>query len=330
MRAEREPVEERWTAEERADYLPLYRQMVLIRGFEDLVQELFLKGLVHGTTHLTSGQEAVAVGVSSCLEPSDRVAGTYRGHGHALALGLDVGALLAEMLGRATGTNGGRSGSMNITSISNRYIGSYGIVGGSIAAATGAGLALRQLGGVAVAYFGDGATNQGYFHECLNFAHAFSLPVLFVCENNLYGEYTLTASVSGGTISARAEALGVPAEGVDGMSVWLVREAAGRAVERARSGKGPTLLEAQTYRFVGHSRSDPGKYRPPGELEEWQRRDPLVLCRARLEASGATPTELDELEADVAAELERARSDGLSAPWPDPASLPEEFARSPA
>lgn len=315
-----------WEPAERDVFVGLYRQMVLIRGFEDLVQELFLKGHVHGTTHLTSGQEAVAVGVSSCLGPEDRVAGTYRGHGHALAIGIGTQALLDEMLGRASGINGGRSGSMNVTSIDDRYIGSFGIVGGSIAAATGAGLALRTTGGVAVAYFGDGATNQGYFHECLNFAHAFALPVVFVCENNLYGEYTLTTAVSGGTIPARAEALGVTAETVDGMSVWRVREAAGRAVQRARAGNGPTLLEAKTYRFVGHSRSDPGKYRPPGELEAWQQRDPLILCRARLEASGATATELDHVEADVAQELENARTAGLAAPWPDPESLPSEYA----
>src|SRR5262249_1709183 len=149
--------------------------------------------------HLCSGQEAVPVGVSSVLLDQDRVAGTYRGHGHALALGVGATALFAEILGRSTGTNGGRSGSMNVTSLEHRLLGCYGIVGGSIAAATGAGLALKGAGGVAVAYFGEGATNQGYFHECLNFAHVFRLPVVFVCENNLYGEYTLTSAVSGGT-----------------------------------------------------------------------------------------------------------------------------------
>lgn len=323
-----QPDEVLWTPEERSQYVGLYRQMLVIRSFEDLVQALFLKGQVHGTTHLTSGQEAVAVGVSSVLGTEDRVAGTYRGHGHALAIGVGVQALLDEMLGRATGINGGRAGSMNVTSIEDRYIGSFGIVGGSIAAATGAGLALRQRGGVAVAYFGDGATNQGYFHECLNFAHAFALPVLFICENNLYGEYTLTASISGGTIPARAEALGVPAETVDGMSVWLVRDAAGRAAERARAGQGPTLIEARTYRFVGHSRSDPGRYRPPGELDEWKLRDPLVLCRARLVASGEEVSALETLEAEVTDELERARYSGLAAPWPTVESLPPEFARA--
>src|SRR4249919_3772186 len=171
-------------------YTRIYRQMLLIRGFEDLVQSLFLKGEVYGTTHLYSGQEAVATGVASLLEERDRVAATYRGHGHALALGVDPQALLDEMLGRATGVNGGRAGSMNVTSPRDRLIGSFGIVGGSIAAATGAALALKKTTGVAVAFFGDGAMNQGYFFECLNFCKVMSLPIVLVCENNGYGEYT--------------------------------------------------------------------------------------------------------------------------------------------
>src|SRR5207342_3130441 len=167
-------------------YTRIYRQMLLIRGFEDLVQSLFLAGEVYGTTHLYSGQEAVATGVASMLEERDRVAATYRGHGHALALGVDAQALLDEMLGRATGVNGGRAGSMNVSSLRDRLIGSFGIVGGSIAAATGAALALRRSGGVAVAFFGDGAMNQGYFFECLNFCKVMSLPIVLVCENNGY------------------------------------------------------------------------------------------------------------------------------------------------
>ncbi|HZV74966.1 MAG TPA: thiamine pyrophosphate-dependent dehydrogenase E1 component subunit alpha [Conexibacter sp.] len=315
-----------WTQEERARYVELYRSMLRIRRFEERIQSLFLKGEVYGTTHLCNGQEAVAVGVSSVLDERDRVAGTYRGHGHALALGMGTQELLDEMLGRATGINGGRAGSMNVTSLRHRYMGSYGIVGGSIAAATGAALAVKREGGVAVAYFGDGATNQGYFFECLNFAHVFELPVLFVCENNLYMEYTLTSAVSGGSILSRGESLGVRSEAVDGMRVWDVREAAGAAVERARAGEGPTLLEARTYRFVGHSRSDPARYRPEGELDAWRERDPLTLCRAHLEQAGAEAAELDALEQAVADELAAAEAAGLAAPWPDPATLPAEFA----
>jgi TPP-dependent pyruvate/acetoin dehydrogenase alpha subunit len=298
-------------------YTGIYRQMLLIRGFEDLVQSLFLKGEVYGTTHLYSGQEAVATGVASLLEARDRVAATYRGHGHALALGVDPQALLDEMLGRATGINGGRAGSMNVTSPTDRLIGSFGIVGGSIAAATGAALALkRTTGGIAVAYFGDGAMNQGYVFECLNFAQVLKLPLLLVCENNRYGEYTPFESVTAGEIRGRPESMGVPAETVDGMSVWKVRDAAARAMAHVRAGNGPAFVEALTYRYVGHSRSDPGAYRPEGELDEWRARDPIVLLRAQLEEDGLGGSALDAMEQDVVDQLEQMRERGLAAPFP--------------
>ena len=298
-------------------YTGIYRQMLLIRGFEDLVQSLFLKGEVYGTTHLYSGQEAVATGVASLLGDSDRVAATYRGHGHALALGVDPQALLDEMLGRATGINGGRAGSMNVASPADRLIGSFGIVGGSIAAATGAALALKKTsGGIAVAYFGDGAMNQGYVFECLNFAQVLKLPLLLVCENNRYGEYTPFESVTAGEIRGRPESMGVRAETVDGMSVWRVRDAAARAIAHAREGSGPAFVEALTYRYVGHSRSDPGAYRPDGELDEWKARDPIVLLRAQLEEDGLEGTVLDRLEQDVSDQLEQMRERGLAAPFP--------------
>jgi TPP-dependent pyruvate/acetoin dehydrogenase alpha subunit len=298
-------------------YTRLYRQMLLIRGFEDLVQSLFLKGEVYGTTHLYSGQEAIASGVASLLEERDRVAATYRGHGHALALGVDPQKLLDEMLGRESGINGGRAGSMNVNSLEDRLIGSFGIVGASIAAATGAALALqRTTGGVAVAYFGDGAMNQGYFFECVNFCQVLKLPLVLVCENNGYGEYTPFQSVTAGEIRARAEVMEVPAETIDGMSVWTVRDAAARALAHARSGKGPTFIEALTYRFVGHSRSDPGAYRPEGELDEWKLRDPIVVLRAQLEAEGVEASRLDEIEHEMNEQLERMRESGLAAPFP--------------
>jgi TPP-dependent pyruvate/acetoin dehydrogenase alpha subunit len=305
-------------------YTDIYRRMLLIRGFEDLVQSLFLKGEVYGTTHLYSGQEAVATGVASLLEERDRVAATYRGHGHALALGVDAQALLDEMLGRATGVNGGRAGSMNINAPEHRLIGSFGIVGGSIAAATGAALALkRTTGGIAVAYFGDGAMNQGYVFECLNFAQVQKLPLVLVCENNGYGEYTAYRDVTAGEIRARAEVMEVPAETVDGMSVWTVREAGARLIAHTRAGNGPVFLEALTYRYVGHSRSDPGAYRPEGELDEWRARDPIALLRARLEHEGADGSTLDRLEQDVRDELDAMRERGLAAPFPSPATIPE-------
>ena len=298
-------------------YTRLFRQMLLIRGFEDLVQSLFLAGEVYGTTHLYSGQEAIATGVASQLEERDRVAATYRGHGHALALGVDPQQLLDEMLARATGINGGRAGSMNVTSPADRLIGSFGIVGGSIAAATGAALALkRTTGGVAVAYFGDGAMNQGYVFECMNFAQTLGLPLVLVCENNGYGEYTPFRAVTAGEIRGRAEVMGLRAETVDGMSVWTVREAAARALSHARGGEGPAFVEAITYRFVGHSRSDPGAYRPEGELDEWRARDPIVRLRAQLESESYDAAALDEIEREVQSELDRMRERGLAAPFP--------------
>src|SRR5712692_7048864 len=213
----------------------LYRRMLVIRGVEDRVQRLFLRGEVYGTTHLYSGQEAVAVGFASALRADDRVACTYRGHGHLLAMGTEPGALLAELLGRATGVNGGRSGSMNVVDPDHRVLGCYGIVGGSIAAATGAALSLRGNGSVAVAYFGDGATNQAYFFECLNFAKVLALPVVFVCENNGYGEYTPFEAVTPGGIVPRAAAMELRTTQIDGMDVTAVREAALAAVGRVRA-----------------------------------------------------------------------------------------------
>ncbi len=300
----------------------LYRRMLLIRGFEELVQSLFLRGEVYGTTHLYSGQEAVAVGFSSALRPGDRVACTYRGHGHTLAMGADPEALLAEMLGRATGINGGRAGSMNVVDPDHGLIGCYGIVGGSIAAATGAALALRGSGSIAVAYFGDGATNQAYFFECLNFAKVLNLPVVFVCENNGYGEYTPMEAVTGGSILARAESMGLPARELDGMDVTAVREAALELTERVRRGAGPEFVEAKTYRFVGHSRSDPGKYRPEGELERWKERDPLTVAADRLRSAHGADA-LSAIADDVQAELERIEQSALAAPFPEPGRYAE-------
>jgi acetoin:2,6-dichlorophenolindophenol oxidoreductase subunit alpha len=309
---------------DREGSLALYRRMVLIRRFEDTIQSLFQRGEVHGTTHLYSGQEAVAVGVCSALAAQDRVAGTYRGHGHALALEVSTSGLLDEMLGRASGVCGGRAGSMNVVDLEHRLIGCFGIIGGSMAAATGAALALRRQGGVAVAFFGDGATNHGYFHECLNFAQVLALPVVFVCENNLYGEFTPWEDVTAGQIRSRPEALEIPAATIDGNDVWTVRAAAREAVAHARGGEGPYFIEALTYRFVGHSRSDPGAYRKPGELDAWRSRDPLTLARAALaEVFDVAEPELAAVESSVQAELTAAVQAGLASPYPEPAAARE-------
>jgi TPP-dependent pyruvate/acetoin dehydrogenase alpha subunit len=305
-------------------YLDLYRRMLLIRRFEDLVQSLFLRGEIYGTTHLCSGQEAVEVGFASVLREGDPVACTYRGHGHLLARGLAPEPLLAELMGRATGINGGRAGSMNIVDLDRGLIGCFGIVGGSIAAATGAAISLRGTGNVAVAYFGDGAANQAYFFECLNFAKVLSLPVLFVCENNGYGEYTAVKDSTAGEIAARPRAMQIPTEVIDGMDVWKARATALALVEGIRGGNGPAFVEARTYRFVGHSRSDPGKYRPPGELDEWKARDPLTVAEQRLRTDYEISDEqLEEISADIDRELAEVEQAALAAPFPERVDLPE-------
>jgi acetoin:2,6-dichlorophenolindophenol oxidoreductase subunit alpha len=303
-------------------YVEGYGRMLLIRRFEHEMHRLFLRGEIHGTTHLSAGQEAVPVGVCSQLAADDYVAGTYRGHGHALAKGTDPEALAAEMLGRASGVCGGRAGSMNVIDLEHGLVGCFGIVGGSIAAATGAGLAAKMQSRpprVAVAFFGDGAANQGYFHECLNFAAVLGLPVVFVCENNLYGEFTPMAQVTAGAdIAGRASAYDIPSAVVDGNDLWAVADAARAAVARAREGEGPTLLECRTYRHYGHSKSDPAKYRPPEEVERWMARDPLKLARERLVSLGVDEEALDAVQADVETRMDRAIEAARQAPFPDP------------
>jgi TPP-dependent pyruvate/acetoin dehydrogenase alpha subunit len=239
-------------------------------------------------------------------------------------MGTGPEALLGELLGRASGVNGGRAGSMNVVDREHGVLGCYGIVGGSIAAATGAALSLKGSGAVAVAYFGDGAANQAYFFECLNFAKVRQLPVVFVCENNGYGEYTPFEAVTPGGIIPRAAALEIPTQQIDGMDVRAVRAAALETVERVRSGSGPEFVEALTYRFVGHSRSDPGKYRREGELDRWRERDPLaVAARLLREDLGIAANDLDELGREVDAELERVEAAALAAPFPDRVAIPE-------
>lgn len=293
--------------------------MLLIRGFELEVQRLFLRAEVHGTTHLYNGQETVAVGVCSALRPGDYVAATYRGHGAALAMGTPPEALLAELMGRSTGVDGGRGGSMNVIDLANGLVGCFGIVGGSIAAATGAAMSAKRHGGVAVAFFGDGAANQAYFHECLNFAAVRRLPVVFVCENNLYGEFTPMERVTaGGDIAGRAATLSIPSMKVDGNVVDLVVEAATEAVRHAREAVGPSFLECLTYRHLGHSKSDPASYRPAGEHAAWLERDPIELEKAALIARGAARADdLAVLEQDVQRELMLAVERARDAPIPE-------------
>jgi TPP-dependent pyruvate/acetoin dehydrogenase alpha subunit len=315
------------TATERRGSLERYGQMVRIRVFEDEMQRLFLRGEVHGTVHLYTGQEACAAGVCSVLAAGDRVAATYRGHGAALAMGTTPRSLAAELMGRSTGVCGGRAGSMNVVDLAHGLIGCFGIVGGSIAAATGAALALRRSGGVAVAFFGDGAANHGYFHECLNLARVRRLPVVFVCENNLYGEFTPMAAVTaGGDIRARAAAYDMPAEKVDGNDVERVAAAAERAIDHARRGDGPAFVECLTYRHLGHSKTDPGAYRPEGELDEWLTRDPLTVAAATLVSGGVADTDVEAVAASARAEVEAEIAQAVADPYPDPALPAREYA----
>lgn len=303
-------------------WLARLETMHLIRFFEQEMHRLFLRGEVHGTTHLYNGQEAVSVGVCAALEPKDYVAATYRGHGAALAKGVPPTALAAELMGRQAGICGGRGGSMNVIDMDHGLVGCFGIIGGSIAAATGAALSGRREGRVAVAFFGDGASNQGYFHECLNFAAVFSLPVVFICENNLYGEFTpMEAVTAGANVSARAGGYDMRTARVDGNAIAEVHEHALASVEHARAGNGPTLLECMTYRQVGHSKSDPADYRPEGELERWLERDPMKLERARIGAEfGIAEDGLDAAEGRAKDRIDRAIAEALESPYPDPAT----------
>ena len=264
-------------------------RMMEIRLVEDRIQDLFAQGLVSGTTHTSQGQEAVAVALASATRPTDVVCCTYRGHGVALALGIKPESVLGEVLGRQIGCMGGLGGSMHLSDPDIGLLPTFAIVGAGTPVAVGAALQFvtNQTDGVAVSVFGDGATNIGGFHEGLNLAAVWNLPAIFLCENNLYGEYSPIATTTAVTdITKRALSYDMAAETVDGQDVDAVQATIGRAVDRARSGGGPSLIEAKTYRYVGHSRSDKATYRPEGELEKWLARDPIELFAAKLVANG--------------------------------------------
>jgi acetoin:2,6-dichlorophenolindophenol oxidoreductase subunit alpha len=309
------------TAPKTEELLDLFERMAVIRATEKAAYDLFMSGLVKGTTHLAAGHEAVAVGASAALRPDDYVFATYRGHHHAIARGATPEACLAELMSRATGLCAAKGGSMHLTVAAGNMLGSYAIVGSHLPIACGAAWSakLRGSGQVAVAFFGDGATNIGAFHEALNLAAVWRLPALFVCENNLYMEYTPIATVTAVAQPAadRAPAYGLPAEVIDGNDVVAVLEATSRAVERARAGDGPTIIEALTYRQYGHSRSDPAKYRPKEEVDAWLRRDPLTLLAERLRGDGVAEEAVEDrrrrAQEVVAAAVEAAKA----APPPD-------------
>jgi TPP-dependent pyruvate/acetoin dehydrogenase alpha subunit len=292
-----------------------YGRMALIRAFELKVSELYRDGEIPGFVHTSLGQEAVAVGVCSRLAPDDYMATTHRGHGHCLAKGADPGGMMAELFAKETGLCHGKGGSMHVADPARGILGANAIVGASVPIAVGAGLSSRLLGQgrVSVAFFGEGSVNQGAFHEAANLAAIWDLPVLFVCENNLYAEFTDSSRMSRVPSAAtRAAAYGIEAHEVDGNDVAAMSDAAARAIERCRDGAGPVLLEAHTYRWQGHYEGDAQPYKPAPEVERWKARDPLVLERDRLvRAAEATAEELAaiarEAEETVAAAVEDAR-----------------------
>lgn len=297
-----------------------FRQMLEIRAFEERVQELFLEGLIQGTTHLCQGQEAVCVGATAALRPDDYLTITYRGHGHALARGMPLEAAFAEIMGRSTGCCRGVGGSMHLTDFSRGLIGSFAIVGAGLPVAVGAAMSAKLQGrdSVAVSFCGDGATNIGTFHESLNMAAVWKAPVIFVIENNLYAEYSPVEDTTAvRDLVDRAKAHAMSGAIVDGQDVRAVYDAVVQAADRARAGHGPTLLEAKTYRFRGHSRTDPAKYRRAGELERWKERDPIVLLGAQLAAAGVFSAEdQTRMRRAVQQEVDDASRRAAEAPYP--------------
>jgi TPP-dependent pyruvate/acetoin dehydrogenase alpha subunit len=304
------------------DRIGLYRTMTLIREFEEQVHRSYLEGLVHGTTHLCNGQEAVSAGVARALREDDYVSYTYLGHGQCLARGMDLEAAFAELFGRASGVCGGLGGSMHLTDIDRGLIGAFGIVGAGLPVAVGAGLS-AQLSGrrqVSVCFFGDGAVNIGAFHEAMNMAQVWKLPVIFVCENNLYGEFShILHTTPYEDLVIRATGYSMQTEVVDGNDVLAVYDAAAPAVGRARDRAGATIIECKTYRHRGHSRTDPAKYRDQAEVEAWLKRDPLSLYRAELCAAGlVTDADAERMTIEARSAIKAAADRAAAAPWPSP------------
>src|SRR6266852_5152118 len=315
-----EPVSTAVLTGDRALLLDLQRRMLEIRFFEDEVMRLFMLNLVRGSTHLYQGQEAVAVGACSALRKGDTMTCTYRGHGAVLAMGAPLDRTMAEILGKAEGLCGGKGGSMHLTDFSVGALGSFAIVGAHLPFATGAALSAQQLetGALSIAFFGDGTTNIGAFHEALNLAAVWKLPVIFVCENNLYMEYTPIGDVTAVKHPAadRASAYGLPSIVIDGNDADEVYRTANAAYEKARAGGGPSLIECLTYRYSGHSRADPAKYRPEGELEKWKERDPIKIYRERLMQFGVSDDVIAKIDADVRRVVDAATEARKAAPNP--------------
>ena len=304
-------------------YRSLYRNMFTIRTVEERLARSFMAGLIHGACHTYIGEEAVATGVCACLTDNDAVFSTHRGHGHALAKGVSPAALIAELYGRETGISRGRGGSMHLFAPEIGLMGTSGIVGPCILQATGAGYSAKLLGngGIGVAFFGDGAVGNGAFHEGLNLAAIFDLPVLFICENNLYAtEVPFSYASRNPDVASRASNYGMPGIEVDGNDVLAVQEAAANAVKRARDGEGPTLIEAKTYRTRPHAEgmSLTGVYRNEEELTDWRNKDPIPRFRNCIISDGMmTEADLDQIDSDIRSVVEEAEREAAASPWPD-------------
>jgi acetoin:2,6-dichlorophenolindophenol oxidoreductase subunit alpha len=290
--------------------LGLYKMLVETRACEKRAHDLFLQNLVKGTSHLALGQEAVAAGVSQAMRPDDYAFLTFRGHHHAVARGMSMTSVLGELMGRQCGAMAGKGGSMHLASAAHNVMASYAILGSQLTIANGAAWSAQYRGTdqVSISFFGDGTANIGAFHEALNLAAIWKLPVIFVCENNIYMEYTRTEDVTPVKYPAadRAASYGLEHIVIDGNDADVVYLTAKRVIERARAGEGPAIIECLTYRLSGHSRADPAKYRPEGELDEWVLRDPVTSYRKRLLNLGVTETELTKIESDAEASVELA------------------------
>ena len=307
---------------DREKLLSMYERMVEIRTFEDAAGKNFADGLIPGFVHLYAGEEAVAVGICAHLTDRDYITSTHRGHGHCIAKGVDIPGMVAELMGKATGVCKGKGGSMHIADVDKGMLGANGIVGGGPPLAAGAALTAKTLGtgGVAVCFFGDGASNQGTFHEALNLSAIWKLPVVFVCENNGYAESTpVHYHCSATDIANRASAYEIPGVVVDGLDLFAVYEASGEAIARARRGEGPTLIEAKTYRYYGHFQGDMVTYRTEEELNRFKQRDAIQSVRTfAIDHHLATADELDAIDKRVKSDLDEAWVNAKAAPWPEP------------
>ena len=307
---------------DKAQVADFYRRMLLIRRFEEASGRLYMQGLIRGFLHLYIGEEAVAVGAISLLEPQDYVITHYRDHGHALARGMDPKACMAELCGRATGSSGGKGGSMHLFDANLHFMGGHAIVGGQMPIGVGMalGIKMKKQNGVVMVFFGDGAVNEGEFHESLNLASLWKLPVIFMLENNLYGmgSHVDMTHAAGRDIYNSAEYYKIPATQVDGMDLIAVREATSFAIDRVRAGNGPVFLEAMTYRYRGHSMADPVNYREMDEVEEWRINDPIDRFKTLAIGEGLiTAGELEEIDSQVADEMDEVVRFARESPFPE-------------